>query len=289
MHYADAKAILSQQNGMNVYRGCTHGCIYCDSRSVCYAFTHDFEDVEVKRNAPELLENALRRKRRGCMIATGSMCDPYLPLEQTELITRRCLSIINRYSFGVSVLTKSDLVLRDMDLLKSINKKTKAVVCMTLTTYDERLCRIIEPNVCTTARRAEVLRIFRDEGIPTVVWMTPILPFINDTRENIEGLLDCCFTAGVRGIISFGMGVTLREGDREYFYKKLDEHFPNIRKKYEQAFGLAYECPSPNSAELTALLRRECTKRSVMCDSWRVFDYMHEFEDKFAGEQLRFF
>ena len=143
MHDKNVKSILSPKNGMNLYRGCTHGCIYCDSRSRCYRMEHGFEDVEVKRNAPELLEAALRGKRRRCMIGTGSMCDPYLPLEKTERLTRRCLKLIARYRFGVSLLTKSDLVLRDLDLLKSINAETKCVVQMTLTTYDEALCRIV--------------------------------------------------------------------------------------------------------------------------------------------------
>lgn len=187
MHYADAKGILSPKNGMNLYRGCTHGCIYCDSRSACYQIAHDFEDVEVKRNAPKLLEAALRKKRGRCMIGTGSMCDPYLPIEKSERLTRRCLELIDRYGFGFSVLTKSDLVLRDLDLLKSVNAKAKCVVQMTLTTFDEALCGILEPNVCTTSRRFEALKILRDEGIPTVVWLCPILPFINDTEETCAG------------------------------------------------------------------------------------------------------
>lgn len=193
MHYADVKGILSAKNGMNLYRGCTHGCIYCDSRSACYRITHDFEDVEVKRNAPELLEAALRKKRSRCMISTGSMCDPYLPIEKTERLTRRCLELIDRYGFGFAVLTKSDLVLRDLDLLKSVHQKTKCVVQMTLTTFDEGLCRILEPRVCTTKRRFEVLKTLQREGIPTVVWLSPVLPFISDTEENLFGILSYCF------------------------------------------------------------------------------------------------
>ena len=213
MHFVQAKGILSQNNGMNIYRGCSHGCIYCDSRSRCYGFTHAFEDIEVKKNAPELLEQALRSKRHKCMIGTGAMCDPYLPAEKELQLTRKCLELIDRYEYGVTVLTKSNLVLRDLDLLQSINKKAKAVVQMTLTTYDEELCRKIEPHVSTTRERFEVLMRCKELGIPTLVWMTPILPFINDTRENIEGLLDYCLLAGVRGILVFDVGVTLREGD----------------------------------------------------------------------------
>lgn len=226
MHYIHAKSILSSQNGMNLYRGCTHGCIYCDSRSKRYGMEHAFEDVAVKQNGPELLETALKRKRRRCMLGTGSMCDPYQPLEERERLTRQCLLLADRYGYGFTLITKSDRVLRDLDLLKRIHERTKCVVQMTLTTFDENLCRILEPNVCTTERRAEVLRILRDNGIPTVVWLSPILPFLNDTEENLRGILQYCFDAEVRGILCFGMGVTLREGNRAYFYEKLDQHFP---------------------------------------------------------------
>ena len=171
MHFVDAKGILSAHNGMNVYRGCTHGCIYCDSRSKCYQINHPFEDIEVKQNAPELLERALRFKRKKCMIGTGAMCDPYMHCEEELRLTRRCLEIIDHYGFGLAIQTKSDRILRDLDLLKHINEQSKCVVQMTLTTYDEDLCKILEPNVCTTARRVEVLEIMRDNGIPTVVWM----------------------------------------------------------------------------------------------------------------------
>lgn len=164
MHFKEVKSILSSNNNMNIYRGCTHGCIYCDSRSRCYNMEHDFEDIEVKLNAPELLENALRKKRKKCMIGTGSMCDPYMHIEIELNYTRKCLEIINRYGFGLSILTKSNRILRDLDLLKSINNNSKCVVQMTLTTYDENLCKIIEPYVCTTKERYEVLKIMRDNG-----------------------------------------------------------------------------------------------------------------------------
>ena len=206
MHKVNVKSILSAKNGMNLYRGCTHGCIYCDSRSTCYGMDHDFEDIEVKANAPELLELALKRRRSRCIIGTGSMCDPYMPIEQELGLTRKCLELIERYGYGVSLITKSDLILRDLDLLKRIHEKTKCVVQMTLTTCDEDLCRIIEPHVCTTRRRGEVLEILRDAGIPTIVWMCPILPFINDTEENILGIVDHAARAKSYGIIAFDIG-----------------------------------------------------------------------------------
>lgn len=287
MHFVDAKGILSAENGMNLYRGCTHGCIYCDSRSVCYGFTHAFEDIEVKQNAPELLERALKGKRRKCMIGTGAMCDPYMHCEEQLRLTRRCLEIIDRYEFGVAVQTKSNRVLRDLDLLKRINTHSKAVVQMTLTTYDEKLCRILEPNVSTTRERFEALQVFMEEGIPTVVWLSPILPFINDTRENIEGILDYCVRAKVKGIICFGMGVTLREGDREYFYQALDRHFPGLKKKYIAQYGNAYEVPSMHSAELMAIFQNTCRREGIMYKADEVFSYLHRYESGY--EQMTLF
>lgn len=287
MHFVEAKGILSAQNGMNIYRGCTHGCIYCDSRSRCYQFNHVFEDIEVKQNAPELLEKALRSKRKKCMIGTGAMCDPYMHCEEKLQLTRRCLEIIERYEFGVTVQTKSTRILRDLDLLKSINEKSKCVVQMTLTTYDETLCKILEPNVSTTKERFEALKIFQENGIPAIVWICPILPYINDTRENIEGILDYCVQAGVYGIINFGMGVTLREGSGEYFYAALDKNFPGMRKKYHQTYGYAYELPSERHAELTRLFKDICRKNGIVHDKDACFQYLHEFPEKY--EQLSLF
>ena len=289
MHFVDTKGILSAQNGMNLYRGCTHGCIYCDSRSKCYQINHPFEDIEVKRNAPELLEQALRSKRKKCMIGTGSMCDPYMHCEEELCLTRRCLEMIDRYGYGLAIQTKSDRILRDLDLLKHINQQAKCVVQMTLTTYDEDLCRILEPNVCTTKRRFEVLEIMRENGIPTVVWMTPILPFINDTPENINGLLDYCAQAGVYGIITFGMGVTLREGDREYFYAALDQHFPGMRQKYHQKYGYAYEVPSERNGELMHLLRERCKKAGIEYRAEKVFEYLRSYPENKGYEQMSLF
>ena len=286
MHYVTAKGILSATNGMNLYRGCTHGCIYCDSRSKCYGMQHAFEDIEVKQNAPELLERALRSKRQKCMIGTGAMCDPYMHCEEQLGLTRRCLEIIDHYGFGVTIQTKSDRILRDLDLLKSIHEKAKCVVQMTLTTYDETLCRILEPNVCTTARRAEVLEILRENGIPTVVWLCPILPFINDTADNIEGILDYCIQAKVYGIIQFGMGVTLREGDREYFYRALDRHFPGMRERYHHKYGYAYEVRSDRHKELMQLFHAKCEAHGIVHDTEECFRFLHEFPEKYQQMSL---
>ncbi|MDE6214396.1 MAG: radical SAM protein, partial [Lachnospiraceae bacterium] len=275
MHFVDAKGILSAQNGMNLYRGCTHGCIYCDSRSACYQFTHAFEDIEVKQNAPALLERALRSKRKKCMIGTGAMCDPYMHCEEELRLTRKCLELIDQYGFGVTVQTKSDRILRDLDLLMSIHRKAKCVVQMTLTTYDEELCRIVEPQVCTTRRRYEVLKILQENGIPTVVWLSPILPYINDTRENIQGILEYCRDAGVYGIICFGMGLTLRQGDREYYYAALDRHFPGLHERYHKRFGYDYELPSDRAGELMAYFKTFCAENHIVSNVDEIFAYLH--------------
>ena len=283
MHFVETKGILTGSggfHGMNIYRGCSHGCIYCDSRSRCYQFTHPFEDIEVKQNAPELLERALRSKRRKCMIGTGSMSDPYMHCEEQLRLTRRCLEIILKYGFGAAVQTKSDRILRDIDLLDAINRSAKCVVQMTLTTWDEDLCRIVEPNVCNTQRRIEVLEQMRERGIPTVVWLTPILPFLNDTEENIRAILMECVRVGVKGIICFDMGLTLREGDREYYYAALDRHFPGLKERYIRRYGNAYNLPSPNSVRLMELFHKFCGDNGIISNPDECFRFMQEFPEK---------
>lgn len=276
MHFVNARSILTPHS-MNIYRGCTHGCIYCDSRSKCYQFTHDFEDIEVKQNAPELLDEALRKKRKRCMVGTGAMCDPYVPIEGELGLMRKCLEIIDKHNFGAAVQTKSDLILRDLDILERINRKTKAVVQMTLTTADDELCRKIEPCVCTTSRRFEVLCECKTRGIPTVVWFSPLLPFINDTKENIDGIVDYCVRAGVKAIICFGIGLTLREGNREYFYAALDRKFPSLKERYIRTFGYSYMCSSPHERELMKYLASLCKRNNIMLGTDSVFKWMEEF------------
>ena len=283
MHFVDAKGILTGSGGyqgMNIYRGCSHGCIYCDSRSKCYQFTHPFEDIEVKQNAPELLEKALTSKRKKCMIGTGAMSDPYMHCEEELGLTRKCLEIIKRHGFGVAIQTKSDRILRDIDLLDEINRETKAVVQMTLTTYDDELCRIVEPNVCNTGRRIEVLEEMQKRGIPTVVWLSPILPFINDTEENIRAILEECVRVGVKGVICFGMGLTLREGDREYYYAALDKHFPGLKRKYIERYGNAYNLPSTNERQLFKIFHEICSENGIMSTPDECFRYLNELPEK---------
>ena len=290
MHFVEAKGILSANggyNGMNIYRGCSHGCIYCDSRSTCYQFSHPFEDIEVKQNAPQLLEKALQSRRRQCMISTGSMSDPYMPCEKSLRLTRKCLQVIKKYGFGAAILTKSDLIMDDIDLLDEINRKARCVVQMTLTTYDDKLCSILEPHVCNTQRRIEVLEKMKERGIDTIVWLTPILPFINDTRENVEAILNECVRIGVKGVIDYGMGMTLREGDREYYYAALDKYFPGMKEKYIRTYGNAYELQSPRAKELMELMKDICSANGIIYTPEECFRFMNDFPQK--NVQLSFF
>lgn len=286
MHYKTVKGIL-HNNGMNLYRGCSHGCIYCDSRSACYQMDHPFEDIEVKENALDLLEIALMRKKKKCMIGMGSMTDPYIPLEAQLMHTRKSLLLAEKYGFGVTLITKSNLILRDLDILERINKKTKAVVQITLTTFDEELCKKLEPNVSTTQERVEVLKRCHERGIPTVVWLCPFLPFINDTEENLRGLLNYCAEAKVTGILFFGIGLTLRTGNREYFYQKLDQLFPGLKEKYIAAYHDNYNITSPNSPQLSKIVQEVCQQHDIMFGNQAVFNYLSEFPLKY--EQLKLF
>lgn len=289
MHFVKAKGILSSSNTMNLYRGCSHGCIYCDSRSKCYHMEHEFEDIEIKENAIELLESTLKRKRSKCMIGTGSMTDPYIPLESKLVNMRKALALADQYGFGFTLITKSARVLRDLDLLKAINSKTKCVVQMTLTTCDEDLCKKIEPNVSTTKERVEVLKRLYEAGIPTVVWLSPTLPFINDTEENIRGIIKYCSEAKVYGVICFGMGLTLREGNREYFYEQLDQLFPRMKEKYIQTYGEQYQVNSPHNEALMKLFHQLCEDNGIIHGNSEIFQYLNKFEEKNEMIQLSLF
>lgn len=288
MHKVKAKSILSSSGNMNIYRGCSHGCIYCDSRSTCYNMNHDFEDIQVKENALVLLEETLRRKRKKSMIFTGSMSDPYIPLERDLLLTRGALKLVYKYGFGITLLTKSDLILRDLDLIKKINEKTKCVVQMTLTTFNDEMCKKIEPNVSPTSKRVEALKIFNDHGIPTIVWLGPILPFLLDNEENIKTLLEYMIASKVKGVVCFGMGMTLRDGNRQYFYKQLDNLFPSLKQKYIESFGDNYYIGSFNNNKLMKIISDTCVKHNILYKVDEVFSYLKRFEE-LEYEQLTLF
>ena len=287
MHFVKAKGIIGTNNGMNIYRGCQHGCIYCDARSSCYQVQHLFEDIEVKENAIELLSSALKSRRKPTMIGTGAMTDPYMPLERELRFTRRSLEVIEKHGFGATVLTKSDLILRDLELFQRINRKTKAVLQISLTCMDDALSRLIEPNVCPTSRRMEVLREFQKAGVPRVVWFCPILPFLTDTEENIRGILEACRETGVKGIIWYGPGLTLREGDREYFYANLDRKFPGLKEEYIRRYGNAYEVMSPDGETLNRMFHGFCEQHGIWHDNDQIFSWLQTLEE--PEPQLSFF
>ena len=248
---------------------------------------HKFEDIEVKENSLQLLKRELR-KRQPSMIGTGAMTDPYIPLEKHLKYVKNALELIYDFGFGFTCITKSDLILRDLELLKKINEKTRVVVQMTLTTADDDLCSILEPHVCTTSRRVEVLKILDEAGIPTVVWLCPILPYINDTYENINSILDYCIENNVKGILCHGMGLTLREGNREYFYSKLDEHFPGLKEKYIEEYANSYSIPSPNDKMLMKLFKRRTYDAGILNNFNEIFEYLHKFPQKSYQSTLNF-
>jgi len=248
--------------------------------------SHDFEDIEVKSNAASLLEAELKKRRRKCVITTGSMSDPYIHLEEQLRVTRECLSVIEKHGFGLAIQTKSSLILRDIDLLTRINQKAKCVVQMTLTTYDENLCKIVEPCVSSTRERFKVLLAMKEAGIPTVVWLSPILPRINDSEENLLGLMDYCAKAGVFGIICFGFGLTLRSGNREYFFAKLTQHYPGVKDYYLKEFANSYSCLSPNNSRLKDVFLSLCRQYGILCDSKAIFSHMREFRSNECQLQL---
>lgn len=265
---------------MNIYRGCNHGCIYCDSRSKCYQMNHEFTAIEVKTNSYLILDQQLSKKRKPTMIFSSSMSAPYCIVEKELLNMRRCLEVINKCNCGVTILTKSTLLFRDLDLIKKINSKSKVIIQVTLTTASDTLCRKIEPNVAVTSKRVEMLKILHDEKIKTIVWLTPILPFINDTKDNLIKMLDYCSYAKVYGIIFFDFGLTLREENREYFYEQLDKEFSGIKELYIKEFKDNYFVSSKNAKCLYNILKMECKKRNIILDNEKLFEEMHTYESK---------
>ena len=245
---------------MNLYRGCQHGCIYCDSRSSCYGI-ENFEEIQYKENALELLDKELKGKRVKGTIGTGSMHDPYMPVEKKLQLTRRALEIINRHQFPVHVLTKSTLVLRDIDLLKEISK-VYAAISITITTADDQVASIIEPYAPKSSERFAAIKKLSDQGLYTGILLMPILPFINDTEDNIREIVDKAKEADAKYIFPW-MGVTLRDRQRVYYFKQLDKNFSGLRDIYIKNFGDTYFCPSSNQKKLYELLQEECDKAGI--------------------------
>ena len=269
---------------MNIYRGCSHGCIYCDSRSNCYR-NPDFNKVKVKENALHIIRDELRRKPKTGVVATGAMSDPYNPLEEKLKLTRNALELIDAFNFGVSIATKSPLVCRDIDVLQDIKTHSPVVVQFTITAADENLCKIIEPNAPTTEERLEALSRLADADVFCGVLMMPILPFINDTEENIKNIVYMAKEAGAKFIIP-ALGITLRAGSREYFYNQLDIHFPGVKEKYIKRYGNRYNCTSPNVKQLWQVFTEECEELELLYDMRAITSY---YKMDYDNGQMRLF
>lgn len=229
---------------MNLYRGCQHQCIYCDSRSECYRIDN-FAKIQVKENALDILERELKSKKDRGTVGTGSMNDPYMPIEDELFQTRKGLELLARYRFPVHIITKNTLVLRDMDIIKLIAKQY-AAVSITITTSDDALSKVIEPGAPVSSLRFEAIRQLSEAGIYCGVLLMPVLPFINDTEENLHAIYERAKSAGAKYLIPW-TGMTLRDRQRDYYYQKLDAHFPGYKEKYQQHFGEQYSCNSPDS------------------------------------------
>lgn len=293
MEYIPAKTLVSRTKStewfgtdynMNIYKGCCHGCIYCDSRSDCYR-VEDFDRVRAKANALEIIRDDLRRKIRTGVVATGAMSDPYNPFEKELCLTRRSLELINAYDFGVAIDTKSPLVTRDIDILRDIREHSPVIVKMTITTADDTLCKKIERNVPVSSERFKALRKLSDSGIYCGILLMPVLPLINDTKENVLGLVHLAAESGAKFIYP-GFGVTLRNNQREHFYNKLDELFPGLRERYISRYGDRYSCTSPKARELFKLLESECKSVGMVC---RMQDIVRGYKQGYAESQLSFF
>ncbi|SFL98678.1 SPL family radical SAM protein [Pelosinus propionicus] len=294
MKFIPAKTIISSYNTgdswfgknytMNIYKGCCHGCIYCDSRSNCYQ-VENFDEVRAKDNALALISSELQSKRRTGVVGTGAMSDPYNPFEKKYGLTRGAIELIHANGFGISIATKSDLILRDIDLLKSIQKHSPVIVKITITTVNDILCGKIEPNVASSSRRFSVIRELAENGIFTGILLMPILPFLEDDEYNISEMIRLAHENGAKFIYPL-FGVTLRQNQREWYYQKLDEHFPALRQKYIHQFGNEYECHSPNAKPLWHLFQRQCSQFGIL---YKMNDIIKSYKKGYGDNQLLLF
>lgn len=285
--YTDSNPWFDTNYGMNIYKGCPHGCIYCDSRSSCYNVLN-FDTVRAKENALEIIERDLKSKRKKGVIGTGAMSDPYNPLEKKYKYTRESLKLINKYGFGVAIATKSALVSRDIDILKEIQRHSPVIVKVTITTFDDKLAKVIEPDASSSSERFKAVKELRDNGIYAGILMMPILPFINDTEENIKNLVREACRVGAKFIFTFGIGVTLRGNQREHFYNKIKMLFPdkNLVNKYIKTYGESYQCSSPNHDNLWRVFKEECEKNNIL---YKMNDIIKAYRKPYEKEQLSLF
>lgn len=269
---------------MNLYKGCCHGCIYCDSRSNCYGI-EKFDTVRAKKNCMEILRNELRKKVKTGIIGTGAMSDPYNPFEKTEKLTEKSLMLIDAYNFGVTVITKSNLITRDIDLYKNISEHSPVLCKMTVTTCNDQLSKIIEPNVCTSSERFDALCKMSEAGLKTGITLMPVLPFLEDNEQNIIGIVDNAHLCGVKYIYA-QFGVTLRQNQRDYFYQKLDSHFPELSLRYRQYYGERYNCVSPNVKKLWKIFTQRCEHYGIL---YRMNEIIADYQKGYGSMQLSFF
>lgn len=294
MEFIEAKTILSgycvnnawfgNNYNINIYKGCCHGCIYCDSRSKCYGI-EEFDRVRAKKAALTIITRELKSKRRTGVIGTGGMSDPYNPFEKKFCLTRGALELINRYGFGISIATKSDLITRDIDILKSIQSHSPVLVKMTITTCNDDLCSKIEPNVALASKRFEAIKKLSNNEIFTGILLKPVLPFIEDNEENIKGIIHLAHKNGAKFIYP-AFGVTLRQNQREWYYKKLDELFPGLKQKYINQYGNSYQCTSPKANKLWYLLKRECESLGML---YKMKDIVNAYKQWYKYTQITLF
>lgn len=294
MEFIPAKTILSGYSeqaswfgnnyNMNIYKGCSHGCIYCDSRSECYG-VDNFDQVRAKEKALALIERELRAKRKKGVVGTGAMSDPYNPYEKEYKLTRGALELINRFGFGVSIATKSDLIVRDMDLFKEIAKHSPVLVKITVTTADDLLGAKIEPNAAVSSKRFKAIKALSQAGIFAGVLLMPVLPFIEDTEDNISRIIDLAYQSGAKFIYP-AFGVTLRQNQRDWYYEKLDELFPSLKEKYIKSYGNAYECRCLKAKELWSLFQCKCDDYEIL---YNMKDIIAGYRDPYQTVQLSLF
>jgi len=247
---------------VNLYRGCSHGCIYCDSRSQCYG-DDNFDTVKVKENALELLRDELRRKVRPPFVGMGSMSDPYNPLEGELELTRRALMLLYAYECGVAVCTKSDGITRDVGLYADMARQAPVICKLTLTTVDDGLAAKVEPRAPSPSRRLAALESLSQAGVFAGVVLMPVLPFLEDSVENVLAVVDAAADVGARFVYP-AFGVTLRDRQRAYYYARLEETFPGLRERYEKRYGERYWCTSPRAGALWEAFTRRCGERGLL-------------------------
>lgn len=271
--YIDANSIIQGNNNFNLTKGCIHGCIYCDSRSTCYQ-NGLFDQIKIKSDAIKIMNKELSKKRKKAILTTGAMNDPYISIPESLELTRNALKTIYQHGFGLSILTKSANMLRDLQLIKDINHRYKAIVQMTVTTYDDDIAKKIEPNVTRPSERFACLKQFSKAGLKTGIWMTPLLPYITDTEDNIKGIIKRAHNVGVKFIIMYGIGTTMREGSREYFYNRLEKLYPGLKTKYIYTYKDEYICDSPNAAYLQKVFEETCEQYDILYKSEDIEKYI---------------